>query len=60
MITKFAIMTTIIDPKTGELIFVTTTDQKQRIKDGLEQIERGEWISQDQVEADIDKWLDES
>jgi len=54
-----AAMNTIIDTKSDKLIYKTTPEQKQRIKEGQEQIARGEAISNDQVEADIDKWLSE-
>ena len=54
-----AAMNTIIDTKSEKLIFRTTPEQKQRIREGQEQIARGEAISNDQVEADIDKWLSE-
>ena len=54
-----AAMNTIIDTKSEKLIFTTTPEQKQRIKLAQEQIARGEAISNDQVEADIDKWLSE-
>ena len=54
-----AAMNTIIDTKSEKLIYRTTTEQKQRIKLAQEQIARGEGISNDQVEADIDKWLSE-
>jgi hypothetical protein len=54
-----AAMNTIIDTKSEKLIYRTTPEQKQRIKLSQEQIARGEAISNDQVEADIDKWLNE-
>ena len=54
-----AAMNTIIDTKSEKLIYRTTPEQKQRIKLAQEQIARGEAISNDQVEADVDKWLSE-
>ena len=54
-----AAMNTIIDTKSEKLIFKTTPEQKLRVKAAQEQIERGEGISNDQVVADIDKWLSE-
>ena len=54
-----AAINTIVDTKSEKLIFRTTPEQKQRIKEAQEQIARGEGISNDQVEADIDKWLNE-
>jgi hypothetical protein len=52
-------MNTIIDTKSEKLIYKTTTEQRQRIKDGQDQFARGETKSNDQVEAAIDKWLSE-
>lgn len=52
-------MNTIIDTKSEKLIFKTTPEQKLRVKAAQEQIARGEGISNDQVVADIDKWLSE-
>ena len=57
--TFLAAMNTIVDTKSEKLIYRTTPEQKQRIKLAQEQIARGEGISNDQVEADIDKWLSE-
>jgi predicted transcriptional regulator len=54
-----AAMNTIIDTKSKKLIYKTTPEQKQQIKEGQEQIARGEILSNDQVEAEIDKWLNE-
>jgi len=50
---------TIIDTKSETLIYRTTPEQRQRIKEGQEQIDRGESFTNDQVEAEIDKWLKE-
>lgn len=52
-------MNTIIDTKSEKLIYRTTPEQRQRIKEGQEQLDRGESFSNDQVEAEIDKWLRE-
>ena len=52
-----AAMNTIIDNKSEKLIYKTTPEQRQRIKEGREQLLRGEAFSNDQVEAEIDKWL---
>ena len=54
-----AAMNTIIDTKSEKLIYRTTPEQIQRIKEGQEQLARGESLSNDQVEAEIDKWLNE-
>jgi len=57
--TFLAAMNTIVDTKSEKLIYKTTPEQKQHIKEAQEQIARGESISNDQVEATIDKWLSE-
>jgi hypothetical protein len=54
-----AAMNTIIDTKSEKLIYRTTPEQRQRIKEGQEQLARKESLSNDQVEAEIDKWLSE-
>jgi predicted transcriptional regulator len=54
-----AAMNTIIDTKSEKLIYRTTPEQRQRIKEGQEQLAKGESLSNDQVEAEIDKWLSE-
>ena len=54
-----AAMNIIIDTKSEKLIYRTTPEQRQRIKEGQEQLARGESFSNDQVEAEIDKWLRE-
>jgi hypothetical protein len=53
-------MITIIDTKSEKLIYKTTPEQRQQIKEGQEQLARGESLSNDQVEAEIDKWLSEN
>jgi len=52
-----AAVNTIIDTKSENLIYKTTPEQRERIKKGQEQFLRGETISNDQVEVEIDKWL---
>jgi predicted transcriptional regulator len=54
-----AAMNTIIDSKSEKLIYKTTPEQRQVIKVGQDQIARGESFTNDQVEAEIDKWLRE-
>jgi hypothetical protein len=54
-----AAMNTIIDTKSKKLIYKTTPEQRQRIKEGQDQLARGESLSNDQVESEIDKWLSE-
>lgn len=50
---------TIIDTKSESIIYKTTPEQKLRIKEGREQIARGEYFTNEQVELEIDKWLKE-
>jgi predicted transcriptional regulator len=52
-------MNTIIDSKSEKLIYKTTPEQRQAIKEGQDQLARGESFTNDQVEAEIDKWLSE-
>ena len=54
-----AAMNTIIDTKSEKLIYKTTPEQRQAIKEGQDQLARGESFSNDQVETEIDKWLNE-
>jgi hypothetical protein len=54
-----AAMNTIIDTKSEKLIYKTTPEQRQRIKEGQKQFAREEILSNDQVEAEINKWLSE-
>ena len=54
-----AAMNTIIDTKSEKLIYKTTPEQRQAIKEGQDQLARGESFTNDQVEAEIDKWLSE-
>ncbi len=50
---------TIIDTKTKSTIYKTSSDQKLRIKEGIDQIEGGNYFTNEQVESEIDKWLEE-
>jgi len=54
-----AAVNTIIDTKSKKLIYKTTPEQRQAIKEGQDQLARGESFTNDQVEAEIDKWLSE-
>jgi predicted transcriptional regulator len=49
----------IIDTKSGSTIYKTTPEQRKRIQEGREQIAKGEFYSNDQVEMEIDAWLKE-
>ena len=48
---------TIIDSKSESTIYNTSAEQKAKIKEGLEQIENGEYFTNEQVESEINKWL---
>lgn len=50
---------TIIDTKSESIIYKTSPEQKLRIKEGIEQIARGEYYTNEQVELEIDEWLKE-
>ena len=50
---------TIIDTKSETIIYKTSPEQRQGIKEGQDQIARGELLTNDQVEMEINKWLKE-
>jgi predicted transcriptional regulator len=50
---------TIVDTKSESIIYKTTPEQRLRIKEGREQIAKGEYFTNEQVELEIDKWLKE-
>jgi hypothetical protein len=50
---------TIVETKSETTIYKTTQEQRIRIKEGREQIARGEYYTNEQVELEIDKWLKE-
>ncbi len=52
-------MNTIIDTKSEKLIYKTSPEQKQQINEGRKQLLKGETFSDDQVEEEINKWLNE-
>jgi hypothetical protein len=54
-----AAMNTLVDTKSKTLIYKTTPEQRKQIKEGQEQLAIGESFSNDQVEAEIEKWLKE-
>jgi predicted transcriptional regulator len=57
--TFLAAIKTIIETKSETEIYKTTPEQRHRIKEGQEQIARGEYYTNEQVEMEIDKWLKE-
>ena len=50
---------TIIDTKSDTIIYKLTPEQRNRIKKSQDQIARGEFLTNEQVEKGIDKWLKE-
>ena len=50
---------TIIDTKSDTIIYKLTPEQRKRIKKSQDQIARGEYLTNEQVEKGIDKWLRE-
>jgi len=50
---------TLIDTKSEQQIYQTTPEQRRSIEEGQAQIERGEYLTNDQVEKEIDQWLKE-
>jgi predicted transcriptional regulator len=49
----------LIDTKSEQPIYQTTPEQRRSIEEGQAQIERGEYLTNDQVEKEIDQWLKE-
>jgi predicted transcriptional regulator len=50
---------TIIEAKSESTIYNTTPEQRKMIKEGRDQIAKGEYFTNDHVESEIDKWLNE-
>ncbi len=50
---------TIIEAKTNSTTYQTSAEQKQKIEEGLKQIEKGYYFTNEEVESEIDKWLEE-
>ncbi len=50
---------TIIDAKTEATVYKTTQEQHLQIKEGQDQIAKGEFFTNEQVENEIDQWLKE-
>jgi len=49
--------TKIIDTKTESTIYKTSAEQKEKIAEGINQIESGEYFADEQIESEINKWL---
>ena len=50
---------TILESKSDSTIVKTTPEQKQKIKEGREQIANGEYFTNEDVEMETNKWLKE-
>jgi predicted transcriptional regulator len=50
---------TIVDSKSESVIYKTSPEQRKKIKEGQDQIAKGEFFTNEQVEMEIDKWLKE-
>ena len=50
---------TIVSTKSETTIYKTSKEQKAQIQEGIDQIENGEYFSNEQVELEIDQWLKE-
>ena len=58
-ITFLKAIKTIIDTKSEKTVYMTTPEQKNQIKEGQDQIQRGEYITNGGIDIEIDKWLKE-
>ena len=54
-----AAINTIIGTKAEATIYKTTPEQQKKIKEGRDQIAKGDFFTNEQVEMEIDKWLKE-
>lgn len=50
---------TIIETKSESTVYKTTSEQRKKIKEGRAQIEKGDYFTNEQVEKEIDQWLNE-
>jgi len=57
--TLLDVINELIDTKSEQQIYQTTPEQRKSIEEGQAQIERGEYLTHDQFEKEIDQWLKE-
>jgi predicted transcriptional regulator len=57
--TFLSAINTIIEAKSDSTVYITTPEQKQRIQEAREQIAKGDFLTNEEVEKDIDKWIKE-
>ena len=50
---------TIIEAKSESTVYKTTPEQRQRIQEAREQIAKGDFLTNKEVEMEIDKWIKE-
>jgi len=50
---------TIVDSKSESMVYMTSQVQQKSIIEGREQIARGEFYTNEQIELEIDQWLKE-
>ena len=50
---------TIIEAKSESTIYKTTPEQRKSIQEGREQIARGEFFTNEEVEKEMNEWLKE-
>ena len=49
-----------METESDSTIYITNAAQRQMIEEGRAQIARGEFLTNEEVEAEIDKWLEEN
>jgi len=57
--TFLSAINTFIEAKSESTVYITTPEQKQRIQEAREQIAKGDFLTNKEVEMDIDKWIKE-
>jgi predicted transcriptional regulator len=50
---------TIVDSKSESMVYMTSQVRQKSIIEGREQIARGEFFTNEQIELEIDQWLKE-
>ena len=59
MILYYLQFMTSIETTAESKIYKTTPEQRNQIQEGREQIARGEYFTNEQVESEVDEWLKE-
>lgn len=50
---------TIVEAKSESTVYKTTPEQRESIREGRAQIARGEFFTDEEVEKEMNKWLNE-